>query len=709
MAMATTLHHRRSRFSYSLLASTAALIFIVHHHAPFTTAQPLPWQRCNDTSGNFTEKSAYQANINRLATVLATNASSSPSLFAKGAAGRAPDVVYALALCRGDTTNASSCASCVAASFKTAQQLCAYKKGASMFDDPCILRYADWDFLSNTTDNRGAYTAWSFDNVTATVAPAFDAASARLVNATSDYAAADPVRRFGTGEEGFDDAAYPKIYSLAQCTPDMTAAECRTCLGRIYRWRAPTYFVGKHGGRVFGVRCSFRFETYSFFSGNPLLQIPAPPGAPAPAPMPGNITPPAIGRQGKRRDRTAGLVLAIALPLAAAILFVTLTCLCFWSRRKAAQRDSSGKPYSPSPTPDDIQSIDSLLLDLPTLQAATDNFAESNKLGEGGFGAVYKGILSEGQEIAVKRLSLGSTQGLTELKTELVLVAKLQHKNLVRLIGVCLEQDEKLLVYEYMPNRSLDTILFDSQKRKELDWGKRLMIVNGVARGLQYLHEESQLKIVHRDLKPSNVLLDSDYTPKISDFGLAKLFEMDQSQGVTSHIAGTYGYMAPEYAMHGQYSVKSDVFSLGVLILEMVTGRKNSSFNNSEQSVDLLSLVWEHWTTGTIEELLDPFLLGHHRAPPDQMAKLVNIGLLCVQDSPADRPLMSSVNVMLSSNTISLQVPSRPTFCIQETEDHSHLYSDAYNRALKLQSSTADRSKATMSPNEVTLTELEPR
>nr|CAB3463476.1 unnamed protein product [Digitaria exilis] len=181
---------------------------------------------------------------------------------------------------------------------------------------------------------------------------------------------------------------------------------------------------------------------------------------------------------------------------------------------------------------------------------------------------------------------------------------------------------------------------------------------------------------------------------------------MDQSQGVTSHIAGTYGYMAPEYAMHGQYSVKSDVFSLGVLLLEMVTGRKNTTFDDSEQSVDLLSLVWEHWTTGTITELLDPFLLGR-RAPLDQMSKLVNIGLLCVQDSPADRPTVSSVNVMLSSDTVSLQVPSKPTFCISEMEDHSHLYSDAYNRAVKLQST--DRAKEALSTNEVSLTELEPR
>lgn len=443
------------------------------------------------------------------------------------------------------------------------------------------------------------------------------------------------------------------------------------------------------------MRCNFRFETYPFFFGRALLQLPGPQGPP-----PASITPPASG-QGGTRDRT-GRILAITLPLAAAVLAVTMICFCFRSRRTPAQ-NHSGKPDST--TPDDIESIDSLLLDLSTLRAATDNFAESNKLGEGGFGAVYKGVLSGGREIAVKRLSLGSRQGVSELKTELVLVAKLQHKNLVRLIGVCLEQDEKLLVYEYMPNRSLDTVLFDSQRSKELEWGKRLKIVNGVARGLQYLHEESQLKIVHRDLKPSNVLLDIAYNPKISDFGLAKLFDVDQSQGVTSHIAGTYGYMAPEYAMHGQYSVKSDVFSLGVLILEIVTGRKNSSFDNSEQSVDLLSLVWEHWTTGKIEELLDPFL--SRRAPQDEILKLVNVGLLCVQDSPADRPMMSSVNIMLSSNTVSLQAPSKPTFCVQEMEDHSHFYSDAHPRATQFQSTS--KSKATMSPNEVTLTELEPR
>jgi serine/threonine protein kinase len=192
----------------------------------------------------------------------------------------------------------------------------------------------------------------------------------------------------------------------------------------------------------------------------------------------------------------------------------------------------------PAYTAEDFESIKSTLLSLESLQVATNNFDESNKLGQGGFGAVYKGDLS-GQEVAVKRLSKGSDQGLEELRNELVLVAKLHHKNLVRLEGFCLEEGEKLLVYEYMPNKSLDTILFDPEEKRRLDWRKRFNIIEGVARGLQYLHEDSQKKIVHRDMKASNVLLDADMNPKIGDFGLARLFGQDQTRDVTNRIVGT--------------------------------------------------------------------------------------------------------------------------------------------------------------------------
>jgi hypothetical protein len=276
---------RRSALSYQL-AAALLLLATAFLNAPLAAAQPLPWQLCEAAAGNYTEGSAYQANIRVLASGFPKNASASPALFAKGAAGTAPDVVYALALCRGDT-NASSCASRVAAAFRNAQQLCAFDRRATMFDDPCILRYSDQDFIANVTDNRGKFVAANANNVSAGSAAAFDAASGRLVNATADYAAEDPSRRFGTGEEGFDEA-YPRIYSLAQCTPDMTAAECRSCLRDIIGRFTPQYFVGKPGGRVFGVRCNFRFETYSFYSGRPLLQLPGvlpPAKAPAPAPI----------------------------------------------------------------------------------------------------------------------------------------------------------------------------------------------------------------------------------------------------------------------------------------------------------------------------------------------------------------------------------------------------------------------------------------
>jgi len=288
---------------------------------------------------------------------------------------------------------------------------------------------------------------------------------------------------------------------------------------------------------------------------------------------------------GKKTNET-GKILAIVIPTVLVVIGGMAICLCCWSRRIKSKRSLSFGSHM-----EDIESIESLLIDLSTIRSATNNFAESNKLGEGGFGTVYKGSLPSSQEIAVKRLSQNSRQGLGELKNELVLIAKLQHKNLVRLVGVCLQEDEKLLVYEYMPNTSLDNFLFDSDKRKELEWCKRFGIIKGISRGLQYLHEDSQLKIVHRDLKASNILLDADMNPKISDFGLARLFGGDQSQDTTNRVVGTYGYMAPEYALRGQYSIKSDIYSFGVLILEIITGRRNSDSYNSDQAVDLPSFV----------------------------------------------------------------------------------------------------------------------
>ncbi|KAI3753835.1 hypothetical protein L2E82_25899 [Cichorium intybus] len=239
------------------------------------------------------------------------------------------------------------------------------------------------------------------------------------------------------------------------------------------------------------------------------------------------------------------------------------------------------------------------LFSFSTIAKATGNFSADNIIGEGGFGAVYKGMLEEGLEIAVKRLSKTSSQGLDEFKNEVICISKLQHRNLVKLLGCSIQEDEKLLVYEYMPNGSLDSCIFDKARSMLLDWTTRFNIINGIARGLLYLHQDSRLRIIHRDLKASNVLLDMDMNPKISDFGIARSFGGNETQANTERVVGTYGYMSPEYALDGVFSIKSDVFSFGVLVLEIVIGKRNRGFIHPEHDNNLIGHAWRMHDEGS--------------------------------------------------------------------------------------------------------------
>ncbi|XP_010492578.1 PREDICTED: G-type lectin S-receptor-like serine/threonine-protein kinase At1g11300 [Camelina sativa] len=293
------------------------------------------------------------------------------------------------------------------------------------------------------------------------------------------------------------------------------------------------------------------------------------------------------------------------------------------------------------------------LFEFQVLAAATDNFSLRNKLGQGGFGPVYKGKLQEGQEIAVKRLSRASGQGLEELVNEVVVISKLQHRNLVKLLGCCIAGEERMLVYEFMPKKSLDFYLFDSRRAKLLDWKTRFNIINGICRGLLYLHRDSRLRIIHRDMKASNILLDENLIPKISDFGLARIFPGNEDEANTRRVVGTYGYMAPEYAMGGLFSEKSDVFSLGVILLEIVSGRRNSNST-------LLAYVWSIWNEGEINGLVDPEIFD--QLYEKEIRKCVHIGLLCVQEAANDRPSVSTVCSMLSSEIVDIPEPKQPAF-----------------------------------------------
>ncbi|GLT46118.1 hypothetical protein SLA2020_198980 [Shorea laevis] len=297
-----------------------------------------------------------------------------------------------------------------------------------------------------------------------------------------------------------------------------------------------------------------------------------------------------------------------------------------------------------------------------TIASATNYFSTANKLGEGGFGPVYKGILHDGREVAVKRLSTSSGQGVTEFKNEAMLIAKLQHTNLVRLLGFCIQGDEKILIYEYMLNKSLDSILFDIVKKKILNRKRRFIIIEGIAQGLLYLHEYSRLRVIHRDLKASNILLDNEMNPKISDFGMTRIFGENESEEDITRVVGTYGYISPEYAFHGLVSIKTDVFSFGVLLLEIVSGRKNNSHYHTEHPLNLIGFVWQLWTDDRGLELIDPTL--DEFCPHDQILRCIHISLLCVQDHAVDRPTMSDVVSMLSNETLSLPEPNQPGFFI---------------------------------------------
>lgn len=306
-----------------------------------------------------------------------------------------------------------------------------------------------------------------------------------------------------------------------------------------------------------------------------------------------------------------------------------------------------------------------IVFKMETLLTATQNFHDDKKLGEGGFGPVYKGTTDDGIEIAVKKMSLHSAQGRKEFLNEVKLVAKIQHRNLVRLLGYCAERSEMVLVYEYLANKSLDKILFYPNNRERLDWQKRYNIILGIARGLLYLHQDSLLRIIHRDIKASNILLDEKLNPKIADFGLAKHFPDDQSH-VSTRLAGTFGYMAPEYAMQGQLSVKADVYSFGVLLLELITGRKNTDYSLSPDMQILLGWAWTSYERGDTVQMVDPAII--ETCDKEQALRCIHVGLLCTQADPSLRPLISEATQMLSSDSGTLPNPTKPVFVSSITQ-----------------------------------------
>ncbi|XP_071705879.1 G-type lectin S-receptor-like serine/threonine-protein kinase At4g27290 isoform X1 [Rutidosis leptorrhynchoides] len=377
-------------------------------------------------------------------------------------------------------------------------------------------------------------------------------------------------------------------------------------------------------------------------------------------------SPTSSGNGSKKTKKKQTIIIGVTISLGLVLVCLILAMYVVRKKKKKAHRPDLGpgqgrdENYANESHKDDTELSS---FSLSVIAKSTNNFSPNNKLGEGGFGPVYKGVLEDGLEIAVKRLSKTSTQGLDEFKNEVKLIAKLQHRNLVKLLGYCIQGNERMLIYEYMVNKSLDSFIFDTLESPMLDWARRYRIIHGIARGLLYLHHDSRLRIIHRDLKASNILLDKDLNPKISDFGLARRFSGYESEVNTNRVVGTYGYIPPEYAVHGLFSVKSDVYSFGVLVLEIVSGKKNRGFSQEEHNDTLIGHAWRLYKEGRSLELVSSSV--RLSCVESQVLRSIHIGLLCVQHLAEDRPTMSSVVLMLG-NENALPTPNPPAFFTEE-------------------------------------------
>ncbi|KAI3778827.1 hypothetical protein L2E82_08212 [Cichorium intybus] len=396
-------------------------------------------------------------------------------------------------------------------------------------------------------------------------------------------------------------------------------------------------------------------EIHLFWTGKGTCCVPTP-GTFGPLISAISATPnfiPTVSNNPPSTSKKNNIVLIVGiLVLILVVSFLTLLALYILRRRR--KRKENDDNYD-----EEFLGIDTkpYTFSYGDLRDATDDFSPANKLGEGGFGPVYKGTLEDGRVIAVKQLSIASHQGKSQFVAEIATISAVQHRNLVKLYGCCIDGVKRLLVYEYLENKSLDQALFGSSKLW-LTWPTRFEICMGLARGLSYLHEESRIRIIHRDVKSSNVLLDSDLSPKISDFGLAKLYD-DKQTHMSTRVAGTFGYLAPEYAMRGHLTEKADVFGFGVVALEIISGRPNSDSNLEDDKIYLLEWAWNLHEASREIELVDEELSEFDK---NEVKRVIKVALLCTQTSPTQRPSMSRVVAMISGDIEASGYITRPEY-----------------------------------------------
>lgn len=524
--------------------------------------------------------------------------------------------VYGLAQCFGDMSH-TDCLVCFAAS-RTRLPHCLPANSGRLYLDGCYLRYDSYNFSNqaldplrdkvNCTASSGAIAVKAKDML------GFKGNVEGLLGNLTDKAVRNGV--FAVG-------GYKDVFGLAQCWETLSKDECRKCLESASKGIKGC--VPSEEGRSLYAGCYMRYSTTKFYND---------------------------GSGKNNSGRKAGIIVAICLAVTAFLSlssFLGYTCYKRLSKLKEERNNLGQVAISFNKS--------NLSYKYEMLEKATNYFSSANKLGQGGAGSVFKGTLPNGETVAVKRLFFNTRQWVDEFFNEVNLISGIQHKNLVKLLGCSIEGPESLLVYEFVLNKSLDHFLFDKAKGQNLNWKQRLEIIVGTAEGIAYLHGGLEMRIIHRDIKSSNILLDENFSPKVADFGLARQFGSDKSH-LSTGIAGTLGYMAPEYLVRGQLTEKADVYSFGVLVLEIVSGRKNNAF--VEDSSSLVQTVWQLYKRNKLVDCVDPRLGNNF--PEIEIKTVLQVALLCTQASVYLRPSMAEVVQMLTENDCEVPEPNQPPF-----------------------------------------------
>ncbi|WCJ38486.1 cysteine-rich RLK (RECEPTOR-like protein kinase) 2 [Euphorbia peplus] len=576
--------------------------------------------------------------------------------FGVATTGSGLDISYGLAQCYGDLS-LLDCVLCYAEA-RTVLPQCYPYNGGRIFLDGCFMRSENYSFFEEYRGPEDEVICGNMTRKTDTFRE-----SARQALSTAVSTAPNDQRYHGRAQVAIP-GTNESAYVLADCWRSLNSSSCRACLENASA--SISQCLPWSEGRALYTGCFVRYSDKNFLN--------------------------AVPTSGGSNGNTTVIVVSVVSSLV--VLGVAVATGVYIRKQRYIQKKRRGS--------NDAQKLvktlhdSSLNFKYSTLEKATGSFDNVNKLGQGGFGSVYKGVLPDGREIAVKRLFFNNRHRAADFYNEVNMISSVEHKNLVRLLGCSCSGPESLLVYEYLANKSLDRFIFDQNKGKILTWEKRYDITVGTAEGLVYLHENSKTRIIHRDIKASNILLDSRFRAKIADFGLARSFQEDKSH-ISTAIAGTLGYMAPEYLAHGQLTEKADVYSFGVLLLEIVTGKQNNRSKSAEYSESLVTITWKHFQAGTLEELYDPNLMlqNHHNSNvKNDVFRVVHVGLLCIQEAPSLRPTMAKALQMLTTED-KLPAPTCPPFTDEKTMELNDTSEDPWfplNAGISISVATVDNS-----------------